>query len=149
MSSSARIGGRLFAVTPAVILLVLTSVHHAYGAAIYDTPWRLHVVYLSLPIGLAIVLMANSSDRFWTRSAAILALLFPVAMIGMVEGGYNHVVKNAVYFTLGESAARSLFSSSAYEMPNDLFFEITGIAQFLLGLLAAQRALKVVKDDGG
>ena len=31
----------------ALAVLLLTSVHHAYGAFAYNTPWRLHAVFLS------------------------------------------------------------------------------------------------------
>jgi hypothetical protein len=133
--------------TPALALLILTSVHHAFGAMIYGTPWRLHVMFAALPIALAIFLMVRTGNRLWVKTAAIVILVIPVMAIGIFEGGYNHLVKNAVYFIAGEPAARSLFSASAYEMPNDAFFEITGVAQFLLGLFAARGAFRMLRED--
>ena len=134
-------------VVPSIPLLVLTSIHHAYGAIIYDTPWRLHVLYIAIPIGLAILLMARSPARLWQMASTVLSLIFPVALIGVFEGGYNHVLKNAVYFIGGEAAARSLFSAQAYEMPNDLFFEISGMAQFALAIFAARGPLRLLRAN--
>lgn len=33
-----------------IALMAITSIHHAYGAYIYHTPWRLHVLMLSIPV---------------------------------------------------------------------------------------------------
>ena len=73
-----------------------------------------------------------------------------MALIGVLEGGYNHLAKNAVYFTLGEQQAWRLFPAQFYaagevEMPSDLVFELTGIAQFPLGILAGMAALKLLR----
>ncbi|EHK58262.1 hypothetical protein, partial [Allomesorhizobium alhagi] len=38
----------------ALLLLVLTAVHHAYGAYAFSTPWRLHIVYIAAPVAAAI-----------------------------------------------------------------------------------------------
>jgi hypothetical protein len=62
---------------------------------------------------------------FW-----VVSVLGPVLLIGGFEGFYNHVVKNALYFGgLPEAWMRSLFPPPTYEMPNDLWFEATGILQ--------------------
>ena len=31
-------------------LMIVTSIHHIYGAIVYDTPWRLHVLFVSIPV---------------------------------------------------------------------------------------------------
>ena len=65
-------------------------------------------------------------------------LLVPVGLIGFFEGGYNHGVKNVLYFGgLPRATLDQLFPPPRYEMPNDLWFEVTGILQFFLGLCAA------------
>jgi hypothetical protein len=66
-------------------------------------------------------------------------------MIGFWEGGWNHLVKNAVFFTQGGDAARVLFPSPAYEMPSDPVFEITGVMQFVAALVAAWTLLRLVR----
>jgi hypothetical protein len=33
-----------------VVLAILTTIHHVYGAVLYDTPWRLHILVMSIPV---------------------------------------------------------------------------------------------------
>jgi hypothetical protein len=33
-----------------VALAILTTIHHVYGAVLYDTPWRLHILVMSIPV---------------------------------------------------------------------------------------------------
>ncbi|MEP9390352.1 hypothetical protein [Mesorhizobium sp. KR9-304] len=137
----------------ALSVLLLTSVHHVYGAVIYDTPWRSHIAHISAPVGAAIALAyyigwSRRGSRLglaatWTGS--LIALAFPVAALGIYEGGYNHVVKNIAYFGLGQEAARTLFSGAAYEMPNDFIFEATGVAQFPLAVLTAVLVVRLLR----
>ncbi len=125
----------------ALSLLALTAVHHAYGAFAFDTMWRLHVLIPSAAAAIAILvgLRLCRSDRAayamagrWLTAAA--ALIFPILLIGLWEGGYNHLVKNLIYFLAGAEAARSVFPPPTYEMPSDLFFEVSGVAQFGIAL---------------
>jgi hypothetical protein len=100
----------------ALAVLLMTSIHHVYGAVIYNTPFRLHIVYVAVPAGIAIVVVlvlawawrgtAAGRAARWIAVGAI--LFFPVALIGVYEGGYNHVVKNFLYFVLGEDVARTM-----------------------------------------
>lgn len=138
----------------AIAVLVLTSVHHIYGAAIYDTPWRLHIVYFAVPAAIVIAATlflgwawrGSASGFIATWAGSLLALAFPVAAIGFYEGGYNHVIKNLVFFGFGEDPARTLFSGEAYEMPSDFFFEATGVAQFPLSILTAVLVLRLLRS---
>src|SRR5687768_8438662 len=90
----------------ALSVLLLTSVHHAYGAVVYDTPWRLHIIHAAIPAAIVIVLglwLARATSgtrtaRIGTWATVALILAFPVGMIGLFEGGYNHVVKDLLYF---------------------------------------------------
>jgi hypothetical protein len=140
----------------ALAVLALTSVHHAYGAVVFDTPWRLHVLILVLPIAIAIVLALQlgrtgrnpSTAGLAMRVAAALILVVPVAAIGLYEGGYNHAVKVLVYVLFGEAAARDHFPPPLYEMPSDVFFEVTGVAQFALALAAGVLAVRLWQDPG-
>jgi hypothetical protein len=138
----------------ALLLLGLTAIHHAYGAFAYGTPWRLHVVYFAAPVAIAIVaaLWIASSRRdlplgiLAARLAAAAILILPVAGIGFYEGGYNHVLKNLVFFAFGRTDAVAMFPPPTYEMPNDLFFEVTGVAQFPLSILTAIRTLALLRE---
>ena len=139
----------------ALAVLVLTGVHHAYGAAIYHTPWRLHVVFISALTAAAILgslrafrrRAADLSSRiaFWAFVAVVLAV--PVAGIGAFEGGYNHALKNALYFSgASTTVMRRLFPPPAYELPDDVFFEFTGVLQLVLAVVTGRHLLRLVRE---
>jgi hypothetical protein len=117
-------------------VLLLTSIHHAYGAYVDNTPWRYHAVLVAgvtapLIFGALAVMRTRLSGLLRTLAQGLFVLAtFGVAvlMIGTFEGLYNHVIKNLLYFG-GASAAimTRLFPPPTYKLPNDLFFEITGI----------------------
>ena len=130
----------------AIAVLLLTSVHHVYGGYIYATPWRYHAV----PVSVATLVVMLGALALWRRRPPILAgriarivfllttLAIPVVGFGLFEGLYNHVVKNLLYFAGAPAAMlRQLFPPPTYEMPNDVFFEITGILQVIPAALAA------------
>jgi hypothetical protein len=124
----------------ALALLLLTSVHHAYGAYVYQTPWRLHAVALAAVSAAAIVLLGRVQSRLAYWSAVALTLLVPIGLIGLFEGAYNHVLKNAFYFGgAGPGLMQRWFPAPTYELPNDVFFELTGVLQFFLAIAAAWR----------
>jgi hypothetical protein len=77
--------------------------------------------------------------RTLAQALFVLATLgVAVLMIGTFEGLYNHVVKNVLYFGGASSALMTrLFPPPTYELPNDLFFEITGLLQVVPATLAA------------
>jgi hypothetical protein len=134
------------AVRASLAALLLTTVHHLYGAYVYGTPWRAHVAFVSIVAAAALVgsylvlreRPASLSGEIALAVLAVVAFALPVAGIGVFEGGYNHVLKNALYFG-GASleTVRRLFPPPAYELPDDVFFEVTGILQLPLGLATA------------
>lgn len=147
--------GEFQAGASALIVLLLTSVHHAWGAVIYDTLWRLHIVFISVPVAMfvaALLYVSKNDLSGWGRparwAAATVILGFPIAMIGFWEGGFNHLVKNLVFFTQGEAATRSLFPSDMVEMPNDLVFEVTGVMQFGAALYALRKLWLLASGRG-
>lgn len=158
MTDFSRSGGELDtafrAGAAAVALMVLTSLHHAYGAFAFDTPWRMHIILIAAPVAVLIVALlvaASATPSQRLRAASVLLaiaamLVFPAVMIGFYEGGYNHAVKNAVYFLFGEGVARSMFQGAIYEMPADFIFEATGIAQLPLGWLTALLCVRALQS---
>ncbi|MCI0555452.1 MAG: hypothetical protein L0287_31285 [Anaerolineae bacterium] len=136
-------------------VLVLTVIHHVYGAVIYDTPWRLHIVAVAVP---AIVLLfafdlmqqRQPSTRLGKASRALstmITALLPIAGIGLFEGGYNHTIKNILYFAdISQDTFNRLFPPPTYEIPNDFLFEATGVLQFFLGLLSVYYLIKLWKE---
>ncbi len=127
----------------------MTIVHHIYGGIIYNTPERFDVVFIAAPAiviqTIALVVYKNNpkatvgkiaSRFFFLSSIGISIMLF-----GIVEGGYNHLVKMVLYFGGASTALLDrLYSSPIYVMPNDYIFEITGVAQFFIGVYAAYYA---------
>jgi hypothetical protein len=72
--------------------------------------------------------------RPWARSAA-------------AEGGYNHVMKNALFFGgLPRSTLERLFPPPTYEMPTDLWFEGSGVLQFVIAVWAAYYLVELWRD---
>jgi hypothetical protein len=130
----------------ALAVLLLTSVHHAYGAYVYNTPWRYHALLVSVPTALVIL---GSLTLMRRRSSGLVGVLLrglfvlttlaiPVLAFGAYEGLYNHVVKNALYFGgASPGLLARLFPPPTYEMPNDVFFEITGVLQVVPAAMAA------------
>lgn len=127
-------------------ILILTVFHHFYAAAIYDTPWRRHVAIIVLPVLLVMIvffgvyrwrpLTAIGGIALWLFMLA--ALFFPIAWIGFFDGGYTHLVKLVVFFG---GASRDTFERlcppNLCGVPDDVLYELTGVAQFLLALYAA------------
>ena len=139
----------------ALAVLLLTSVHHIYGAYVYDTPWRLHVVFVSgltaaALFGLLLAFRRRHADligriAFWAFVAVVLVI--PVAGIGLFEGGYNHALKNALYFSgASEAVMHRLFPPPTYELPDDVFFEITGVLQLVVAIAAGRHLLRLVRE---
>jgi hypothetical protein len=137
----------------ALIALLLTSIHHAYGAYVYRTPWRLHVLLITVPAALVIVgaqaVVRSDPSGMKGTVARWVFVLTTVAVVvlgfGVFEGFYNHLVKNVLYFT-GTSTASMLrlFPPPAYEMPNNLFFEITGILQVIPTVQIVRHLLRMI-----
>jgi hypothetical protein len=157
-------------------VIALTGVHHAYGAFVYDTPWRLHILDVGIPIGALIA--AALSLAWWRAGTAVgrvalwagvaTVIVFPVLLIGIYEGGFNHLAKNIAYlgwgldgvatlnavggnalveaivqFALGHDAYVEMAASDLLEPPGDSFFELTGVAQVPAALVAGWAALKL------
>lgn len=119
------------------LLMGLTSVHHLYGAVIYNTPWRAHVLFISIPVIIITVILTRRIQRtknglqkflFWIYWVIILCV--SVLLIGVFEGLYNHVLKNILFFSgLSDAMLYKLFPPGMYKMPNNFFFETTGVLQ--------------------
>lgn len=120
-----------------IALMAITSIHHAYGAYIYSTPWRLHVLMLSIPVIVVTMLLHRRLQKkednrrraiYWIYW--IVTLVPSIIFIGLFEGVYNHFLKNVLFLGgLRHDILLQLFPPPTYELPNDFLFEITGILQ--------------------
>ena len=142
------------AVVGAGALLLLTIAHHVYGAVIYATPWRYHVVppalLTALMLMLALLVLLWRPNHRLARAAAygtvFLIALVPVALFGLYEGGYNHVAKNLLFFSgAPETTLRQWFPPPIYELPNDVVFEVTGVLQALVAPIVGLHAWQLLR----
>lgn len=116
-------------------LLLLTSIHHIYGAYIYNTPWRLHILAFTIPIFVFNIWVFPKLliRKIWTFLFWSINILFTVCQIGLFEGLYNHLIKVILFYSgTSETVMARLFPPPKYEMPNDFFFELTGVLQALV-----------------
>jgi hypothetical protein len=140
----------------ALAALLLTTVHHVYGAYVYDTPWRNHVAHVSglagtVIVGSVLVLRrrpAGVAGKVALGAFALTALAIPVVGIGLFEGGYNHVLKVTLYFGgASPETLRRLFPPPAYELPNDVFFEVTGVLQLAAGIVTGHQLYRLLLNS--
>lgn len=154
MSSSIRTAAAAPYVSAALwslAVLLMTAIHHVYGAALYQTPSRLHIVFVAIPVAMLIIFTlwwawrrAGTRDGNAALAVALVAILgFVVAAIGLYEGGYNHLLSNLIAFLHGPEAVASVYGVGLHEVPNDVLFEATGIGQFVLALGAARAAWRL------
>jgi hypothetical protein len=129
--------------------LVLTSVHHLYGARRFDTPWRAHIAHIAIWAGVILGLSwlvalrwpHERSGRVAMIVFVVLTMLICVVWLCLYEGGYNHGLKNlAAVAHLPASVVERLFPRSLYEPPGDWVFELSGVLQLPVGLFAGRSA---------
>lgn len=142
----------------ASFVYVLTIVHHIYGAIAFDTPWRYHAAFVGVA-GIAATLLLTRFSTSWGSSVprqtttAVLAavtLILAVGLVGVFEGAYNHAIKLLLFF--GGAAPETmhrLFPPPTYEMPSDVLFEVTGVLQFVAGLIAARATVALWRGRRG
>ena len=139
----------LAAATTSILgVLAMTAIHHVYGAVLFATPWRLHIVFISVPVALAILaavpLGRASPDGLLSSAASwvYLALggVFAIGAIGVYEGGYNHLLPNLQHVLGVEHTLRE----GLYVPPDDLVFQLTGVAQFVIAVIAARYMWRLV-----
>src|SRR5688572_31080207 len=87
-----------------VALAVLTTIHHVYGAVLYQTPWRLHILMMSIPVIILTLIFRrqltkkdsdNKCFAFW--AFYFISLVPSLGFIGVFEGIYNHLFKNIMF----------------------------------------------------
>ena len=91
-------------------------------------------------------LLRRFADRTTTTIAAWVVLLGGVVFqtgFTSFECVYSHILKNVLYFGgASKQVLERLFPAPAYHLPDNLLFELTGIAQ-IVGLWAAWCACRV------
>ncbi|XZF15468.1 hypothetical protein ACTHGU_04980 [Chitinophagaceae bacterium MMS25-I14] len=131
-------------------IYALTAFHHYYGSVVYGTPWRTHVVYIG---GIALLLCflpgllyRRFRNKLLLNGYLVIGSVLFSLLIGLVEGFYNHTIKDLLYFSgMNAHTWRSLFPAPAYEVPDNIVFESTGILQFPVGMIQFYSLYKVYK----
>lgn len=140
-----------------ILLWITTLIHHLYGAYAYSTLWRAIAPTLIFPVILIIkMIMFNKlivTPKYWPKKFFILiVLIFWIIPIGFMEGGYGHLLKNTLfYLEFNMETMHKLFppefgETRVFESPNDIFFEISGIAQFIVGLFTLFQLVKFINS---
>jgi hypothetical protein len=133
------------------VVYIVTTFHHLYGAKIYNTPWRKDVginggLILFICFIFLFLFSVYKKNIFLTLYSVISFIVFEFG-IGLFEGLYNHVLKNVLFFCgMPLSTWRKLFPAPAYEIPDNLLFESTGILQFFVALISTFYLLKIYKN---
>ncbi|MGE0406368.1 MAG: hypothetical protein AB7O65_08715 [Candidatus Korobacteraceae bacterium] len=131
-------------------VLVLTSVHHLYGAWRFATPWRVHVAHIGVTFSavlIASLILAYTKrgfriGRFGLWVFLLTTMVVCVLQFGIYEGGYNHLLKIILHWSgLPDSQWRALYPASLYEPPEDFWFELTGVLQLPVALVAEKLCL--------
>jgi hypothetical protein len=150
-----KTSNRLAIGTIAVVLF--TSIHHIYGGYQYDTSWRIIMpIFFFLPMLLFTLFLQYRV----VKNQNVITLIFFSALvfIGWIgalafgEGGYNHLLKNILYFgNASEELLTKMFppefgSTKLYEKPNDWFFESTGIFTMVFGFYISHYMIKFIKN---
>ncbi|HVU98745.1 MAG TPA: hypothetical protein VHE34_26165 [Puia sp.] len=122
-------------------IMGMTTLHHFYGAVIYPQIFRAYVALGAIAIGFLEYMLYRLHLKKKEKLSGVLfqliACIVPVLMIGFYEGGYNHVLKNILFFSGADrNVLTKLFPPPEYEMPDNFLFECTGILQFVLAVMA-------------
>lgn len=139
------------AIISTVSVYLTTSLHHAYGAWIYDTPWRNHIITQG-GFWLILSLAFLAVYQIWKKKAVawifvVFAGFFFVGAIGLYEGLYNHLLKNILFFAgISQETMQVLFPPPTYEMPNDVLFEATGMLTLVISLWCGFTFFRFIKS---
>jgi len=137
-----------------IVICAVTTVHHVYGAYIYNTPWRLHAALISsLATALIVVCLRLLRTQAKNRIGAVaswtfmmVTFLVPFLGFGLFEGVYNHSMKIALYFAHTSPILMArLFPPPTYEIPNNAFFEVTGVMQVIPGIVTGYYLYRFVQ----
>jgi hypothetical protein len=154
-NADSMLGAAKRATLGAVAIFLVTTMHHVYGAYLYHTPWRTHAAAVSgiatALIAASLGLLRNHSDDAVGAVApwafVVVVFLVPFLGFGVYEGVYNHALKDALYFAHASPGTMTrLFPPPIYEMPNNAFFEVTGVMQVVPGFMTGYYLYGFVRD---
>ena len=114
------------------------------------------MLFLSIPVLVITALLKNylvnkeelkKTIVFWIYWLIVFAA--SVLLIGSYEGIYNHLIKNLLFFSgLDSKTLVMLFPPPTYEMPNNFFFEFTGVLQAVVAIILWVWFIRLTKSVG-
>lgn len=135
-----------------LVVYLTTSIHHVYGAWLYETPWRNHIATQGFSWLIVSYLILFAFAKWKKKVLMWLFILFAgfffVGAIGFYEGGYNHVLKNILYFSgIDKGTLLEMYPPPKYELPNDWLFEISGVFTFVVCMWCLRTMVALVRMD--
>jgi hypothetical protein len=134
----------------AVLQTALTIGHFVYGAHLYDDPGREHVVFpaivfLLVGAGLASAYLWKPSRwTLWLFGAEV--AIVDVGIFGGFHGGFNHALKDLFFFAgMDPERLAQIFDSPDFAVPNNVLFELTGIAGLLVALAITWSLVRLIR----
>lgn len=133
-----------------VLVYLITTFHHFYGAVVYDAPWRRGVATNGGIALIICVIFWELHRRYKIRVCyliySLVSFIFFGLIIGLFEGLYNHIIKDILFFSgMPYESWKNFFPPPAYEIPDNFIFESTGILQFLLSAILFYHLFKSIK----
>jgi hypothetical protein len=125
-------------------LFATTFLHHVYGGFRYKSAKRVKLSFIFVVLFALTVLFYRMGRRHsWAQQTYKgIALVAWVGVVGVLEGGYNHLVKVVLWLAkVPPAKLEKLYPSNEYVLPDDIFFEASGILTFAIGVWLAMRML--------
>lgn len=137
-----------------LILYIITSVHHIYGGLVDADPKRLFVPLLAaVPLGLtqwALHVYRRTGSGAALTWFSVLTVFWWVGIQGLLHGAYAHAYKDLIYLAgvPASEAHRYYYNLNPTEHypPDHLFFELTGVLEFVTAYFIALYTLRLNQD---
>ncbi len=115
-------------------------IHHAYEAGLARSNGPIAIVCVCTAVLIATLVLLEAYKRTGHLGTYVLfsvTLLWWVGALGLIEGFYGHVLKDILYFLfhVAPTALPRAPLGLTYDVPTNVFGELTGILPFLSALL--------------
>lgn len=136
------------------ILYSLTSIHHIYGGIVDSDPKRLFVpVLAAVPLLItqrALHVYRRTGSKTALTWLNVLVVVWWVGIQGLLHGAYAHAYKDLIYLAgVPASEAHNYYynlNPAEHYPPDNLFFELTGVLEFVTAYFVALYTLRLNQD---
>ena len=125
----------------------LTTIHHVFGGLVDRADDRLVIPAILAPL----VVIALVSLYALRRNGGVKALitfgvvaLLWVLLLGLFHGGYAHLYKDIVFVVNGPPGLYFPLNPSEHYPPDNLFFEVTGVLDFVAAAFVAHTTTRLI-----